>query len=360
MGVASLATFMLRAHIPLLEMPASDPPSFVLLFKDLGILAPQVTLVLVSAALSWSNEAISRLQRSLTVYSAPEERWSFVSTWRKHGNVVCGKACARHGRDCPQSCYYKIPFLTLPRDLLLSHFAMVNPARARPLYLPPSAEASGEANEKLIVDSTQLTHTVSFRYPDCSLLDAEPDKQIRVISPEDADERYPYEDLVEDPSVIRNASQLNEGESSFFLLSKVDARHTPFKDNGTMPRMMPMRPGTDGPTRLLHDVGAYQKTVRKTSLRIITFGRGTDDALATIIRVVQKSTCQAGNGDWAENTRSYEFSLDRLGAEQDADPPSQLDLIWRSSRRAVRHVKLWFNESDFFEESSRHIHLATS
>lgn len=232
-----------------------------------------------------------------------------------------------------------------------------NPTRARPVYLHHSEDESDEVNEQLAVDSTQLTHTVFFRYPDCSLLEAEPDNAIRLINPQDAHERYPFEDLVEDASVIRNASQLNEGETSFFLISEIDARHTPFRNGGAVPRLMPMRPGTDGLTLLLHDVEAYQKTVGKTSLRVITFERHDDDERDMIYRVARKSRCQARNGIWAENTRSYEFSTDRLIAAQHVDTPSPLvfmliDLIWRASARAVRHVRFTLGESEYLEDGA--------
>lgn len=206
-------------------------------------------------------------------------------------------------------------------------------------------DVSVDARAQLAIDSMQLTHTVYVKFPTIDLVKPGENKIVRLIGPYNASNRFPHEDLVDDPSVVNVASRLNRQESSMFVQDQISVRSQTFTDHGTAPRLAPMQPGTDDLTRLLHDVQSFQKTVGKTTLKIVTYMPADDPERwnGMTVRVERKSRARSASGEATTSMSFYDFLLTRLEEEVHTSPVTKLMIqtIYRMNTRAVRHVKYW-------------------
>lgn len=229
---------------------------------------------------------------------------------------------------------------------------MALPSEQEPEY--PQEHGNEDACEQLGVDWSEPHHLISFQYPIVRLIENDTNRVIRFILKVDGDQRQFYEELVEEQTVARVATQLNKPEASFFLLYDFDFRRRTYRDDDTVPRLAPMLPSSNGLSRLLFDVRAYERTVGKTTIRMITSMPADDqnNLDKMMVKVERKSKASAGNGDFTENTRMYEFTLGQLvdgNPEDHPIVPMMKHLIWRESARAIRHVVYWQQESGISE-----------
>ena len=227
-------------------------------------------------------------------------------------------------------------------------------------------DVSINAARQLAVDSTQLTHTVRVKYPMLDLIKPGENKIVQLVGPYNANDRFPCEDLVDDPLVVNIASRLNKQESSMFVQDQINPRSQTFTDHGNAPRLAPAQPGTDDLTRLLQDLQSFQKTVGKTTLKMVTYMPADDpeaeDRMTVFVK--RKSQARTASGESTTSMTFYEFLLTRLEQEVHTSPVTKLMIqtIYRTNTRAVRHVKFWLRvfgtnetEGDSFYLPSRKV-----
>lgn len=192
------------------------------------------------------------------------------------------------------------------------------------------------AQAQLAVNFTDIHHTTHIWYPDLELVDHTTEEFI-LLPPVAQRDRYMPSDLIADPVVAYNASIENRHETSFFTIERA---------NGANPSPTPALLDQSHPAiqRLIHDVAVLQHTVGDTYLHVTTYTPIDAVDSDTFVRVKRRSRYRHVGGGSRKHVLSYEFRLDDLvHFINSASPPmfisSIMDLVWRVSDRAFRHVR---------------------